>query len=357
MKNYTLVFDAERMKYANTGLYHYCLQLGLALKKQLNNTTYILKFYVRKQNENAFSKNEKYLIQKGIDKFYMPTKQVDVWHCTYQASNYFPFRTKAKVVYTIHDLNILHEPGFSPARLKKELHKIQIRINKADHVVAISNFTKQDILKHLHLYNTPISVIYNGCNFDKIEQPAAPKIKVKASFLFTIGTINAKKNFHVLPCLLENNAMQLFIAGIIDDENYKQKIIAEAIKYNALNRVIFLGAITENDKQWYLQHCEAFLFPSLAEGFGLPVIEAMYFGKPVILSTHTALPEIGGRVAYYFNTFEVRDMQQTLQKSVAHYNNNTLQKEKIIAHAKTFNWDVAAQQYINVYKSLLAVEV
>jgi glycosyltransferase involved in cell wall biosynthesis len=353
MKKRAIVLDCDRMKFANTGLYHYCLQLGLALKKQINNEIESLSYYVRAENINILGEDEHYIIQHSLDKFHMPTKNIDLWHCTFQVSNYFPFRKKIKIVYTIHDLNVLHEEGLSEKRLNKELAKIQKRINRADHIIAISNFTLQDIKKNLKIGNTPTTVIYNGCNFTKLNHLETPLINTEKKFLFTIGSINKKKNFHVLPSLLFDNNKMLIIAGITDDEDYKKKIMDEAKNYNAADRLIFVGAINENDKQWYMKNCEAFVFPSLAEGFGLPVIEAMYFGKPVILSNLTALPEIGGEVAYYFNSFKPEEMRAILHKSLLHYKNTPDAKEKISERAKMFNWDDAAKKYLDVYRSLL----
>ena len=347
-----LVFDAERMKYPHTGLYHYCLQLGLALQKEIDENKEELKFYVRPGNEKSFGEYAQYIEQQGLHKFYMPTQNATVWHTTYQATNYFPFRKKVKVVFTIHDLNVVHENKMSSKRLQKELNKIQKRIDAADHIIAISHFTLADIKKNLQLHNKPATVIHNGCNIQLIEDIAAPQQMPIGEFLFTIGTINAKKNFHVLPCLLVGNNMQLWIAGITDDENYKQQIIKEAQKYAVADRVIFTGPINENDKQWYLKNCEAFLFPSLAEGFGLPVIEAMYFGRPVILSTATALPEIGGPDAYYFNDFEPENMRAALQNALKKFEENPDAESKIITRAKMFTWEDAAKKYLEVYRSL-----
>ena len=347
-----LVFDAERMKYPHTGLYHYCLQLGNALKKIVNENVEELKFYVRPGHEKSFGPQTKYIEQHWLHKFLMPTKNTTVWHTTYQATNYFPFKKNVKVVFTIHDLNVVHENKMNKKRLQKELNKIQKRINAADHIVAISHFTLADIKKYLKLNNKPATVIHNGCNIERIQNITRPQNIPKADFLFTIGTINAKKNFHVLPCLLVGNNRQLFIAGITDDEDYKQHIIAEAAKYSVADRVVFTGPITENDKQWYLKNCTAFVFPSLAEGFGLPVIEAMYFGRPVVLSNATALPEIGGDDANYFNDFEPTNMRAVLDNALKNFDENPTAQSKLIARAKLFNWEDAAKKYLDVYRSL-----
>ena len=117
------------------------------------------------------------------------------------------------------------------------------------------------------------------------------------------------------------------------------------------DRVVFTGAVSENDKQWYMQHCLAFVFPSLAEGFGLPVVEAMYFGKPLLLSSLSSLPEVGGDIAYYFNNFEPAHMQQVLADSLQHYA-TTKPAEAIKARAQRFSWQAAAKQYLDIYHSL-----
>ncbi len=351
MNKNKIVFDCERMKYPNTGLYHYCLQLGLAIKDNMKDDD--LYFYLRKNHPKVFGEKEKYIFQHSLHKFYLPVSDANIWHCTYQGSNYFPAKKNTKIVLTIHDLNFVHEKRKQGKKFEEEIQRHQKKIDRANHIVAISNFTLNDVATYLNITNKPTSVIYNGCNFSKIENLHKPKINVSGDFLFTIGTINAKKNFHVLPCLLQRNNRKLVIAGVVYDNDYKQKIIAEAEKYNCKDRVIFTDAISENDKQWYLQYCEAFVFPSLAEGFGLPVIEAMYFGKPVILSNLTALPEIGAGVAYYFKNFDAKEMQQTLESSLLDYKNDNEANSKIEAHAMKFNWQTAAKQYIEVYNGLL----
>ncbi len=348
-----VVLDCERMKYHNTGLYHYCLQLGLAIKRNLNKEKETLKIYVRAPEAVDFGPGFSFIKQHHLHKFFMPfTKTADVWHCTYQGSNYFPFRKKLPVVLTIHDLNFLYDEHKSSSKQLKYLKKLGKKIKHAHHIVTISNFVLEDVKKHFDVKNKSCSVIYNGCNIsDMVIEDLPETQKPSAPFLYTIGTVIDKKNFHVLPPLLVNNKKLLFISGIIQSEKYKEKIIDIAKKHQVEDRVIFTGPVTENEKYWYMQNCEAFLFPSLAEGFGLPVIEAMYFGKPVILSTHTSLPEIGGNEAYYFKNFEPESMRQILEDSLEHYT-ATSAADKIKSRAAVFNWDKAANEYLAVYRKL-----
>ncbi len=346
-----IVFDCERMKYPFTGLFEYCHQLGLALIATKAEQDEVC-FYTQKKNEIYFPQKSKFLQQKSIHKFLFPhlKKTVDIWHATYQTSWYMPPKNRnVKIVLTIHDLNFLYE-GKSDAKNIKYLKKHQQNIDKADHIVAISEFTKNDILKHLKL-TKPITVIYNGCNVETFPNHNKPIYKPSKQFLFALGTVIPKKNFHVLPCLLQNNNFELVIAGKTDLD-YKAKILFEAKKYNVENRVHIIEAISNEDKYWYYKNCKAFLFPSLAEGFGIPVIEAMKFGKPVFLSTATSLPEIGGKFAYYFNNFEHHNLQKVFEEGLQHYD-LTKPNADIILHAQKFNWQTCALAYWQVYKSII----
>lgn len=91
--------------------------------------------------------------------------------------------------------------------------------------------------------------------------------------------------------------------------------------------------------------------PSLAEGFGAPVVEAMAFGKPIFLSNLTSLPEIGADIAFYFHSFEEAHMQQVFKEGMEAYQRNNM-AEKIIERGNDFNWEVKAQEYLQVYRSL-----
>lgn len=347
-----IIIDCERMKYPNTGLYHYCLQLGNALAAIADSSKEELYFYVRNSEHGIFGNNVKYIHQHSLHKFLMPLSgKFDIWSKTYQGTMYNPSARRIKSVLTIHDLNFMHEGGKSSNKKRKYLKDLQQKIDASSHVVAISNFVLDDVKKHLNIKQKPISVIYNGCNISNVITAERPSDITPQPFLYSIGTIAEKKNFHVLPALLVNNNYQLIISGTTQSAAYMQQIIDCAKQFGVADRVVFTGAISEAEKYWYYQHCEAFVFPSIAEGFGLPVIEAMHFGKPVILSTHTSLPEIGGPHAYYFQNFEPITMQQTLFNSLAHY--QALKPQTAIKEwASQFTWQQAAIQYLNVYRTL-----
>lgn len=343
-----IVFDCERMKYAHTGLFEYCLQLARALKQNKDSEDKLL-YYLKPELQKHFDSDDEFLDQHGLQKFIFPScKGVDLWHTTYQLSSYIPRNKKIKRVLTVHDLNFLHEEK-SPAKVKKYLHKHQQIIDLADHIVTISSFTKKDVLNHLDTAGKPLTVIYNGCAKSPVLTGDKPVSASDKPFLFALGTVNPKKNFHVLVPLLNNNDFELIIAGKIDG-SYQDKIMAEAAIHGVAHKVKIVGAVTEQEKHWYYKNCEAFLFPSLAEGFGIPPIEAMTYGKPVFLSDRTSLPEIGGDAAYYLRSFDPTAVQSAFDEGMAHYRLNNPSK-KIIAHAAQFDWENTAKAYLEVYKS------
>jgi glycosyltransferase involved in cell wall biosynthesis len=263
-----------------------------------------------------------------------------------------PTGSGASIVLTIQDLNYLHDGRKSEAKKQRFKAKLQAKINRANYLVFISEYTQRDVQAHFELGNTPQKVILNGCNLAQIPPDIPfPLIANGRPFLFTIGTIAEKKNFHVLPQLLVGNDRLLIIAGITQQAHYLEKIKQEAQDLGVSDRVIFAGAVSEQDKMALYVQCEAFVFPSLAEGFGLPVVEAMHLGKPVFLSQFTSLPEVGGPEAYYFTDFDGASMRETLTKGLQDYQVND-KKLAIQACFKQFDWSVAAASYVKVYAKL-----
>jgi glycosyltransferase involved in cell wall biosynthesis len=120
---------------------------------------------------------------------------------------------------------------------------------------------------------------------------------------------------------------------------------------DSLPNVRVLLGIDEAAKAWLLDHCEAFVFPSLAEGFGLPPLEAMYFGAPVFLSRLTSLPEIGGSQAAYFDDFSPRSMRATIESELPRLQ---AQRDDIRRRARLFDWSACISKYARLYGELIS---
>ena len=332
------------------GLYHYCYQLGTHLASSQHSDLDLF-LYLPKHKQGIFGPNVRYSIQKSRDKFYrFGTGAFDIWHVATTLSWYRPFNNKTKIAYTIHDLNFLEEEEYTNANKKKYLALIQERVKRADHLTYISHFALKQAKQHLNVEGKPYTIIYNGTNIPAPPPYNAPTYQPSKPFLFSIGQLHARKNFHVLPSLLVGNEMELLIAGL-KDFPYTEKVLEAARQHGVSDRVKLIGPINDNDKYWYYQHCEAFVFPSIGEGFGLPVLEAMNLGKPVFLSTQTSLPEVGGTAAYYFENFDPEAMQKVYKNGMHDFRTHQ-RAEEIKLQAGKFSWTNAARQYLELYRQM-----
>lgn len=353
---YKIILDCDLMRYRDSGLYHYCLNLGRHIKMLLEEEEEgHISFYVPSAEKKTFGKDancitEKFWHHKYVNPFLW---DCNIWHAPFQSGRIIipPKNKSVKILLTIHDLNCLHED--IPAKEKADsLQKTQKLIDQSDNVVCISNHCKNDVMNYLDVKNKPIHVIHNGTHH-VTEPPVKPVCYMPSRpFLFTMGYVNRKKNFHSLLPLLKNNELDLIVAGKIDDTDYQHAMWKQARLLGVSERLHILGPVSEEDKAWYLKNCLAFLLPSLAEGFGATVVEAMKFGKPIFLSNLTSLPEIGGDVAFYFNSFEPGHMQEVLSEGLFKYNQNGL-AARIMERCNEYDWKQKAIEYLAVYRSMV----
>lgn len=341
--------DLEKLKYPNNGLYTFCCELGNRLPALClpdEELHYYLPKGFNKLSNSAFHAHPLHWYHRYLFSF----PKVDVWHATHQDPNVFPSKQARGIVLTIHDLNFLFDEKISVAKQQALLHKQQTQLDQADIITFISRFALTTVQKHLKVSPSKCRVIHNGADIKEFPGFDQPAYRPAGPFLFAVGTVMKKKNFHVLPALLQHNDFELIIAGQ-QYGDYVKEIEKAAADFGVQQRVRLLGNITAQDKYWYYKNCTAFLFPSLAEGFGLPAIEAMHFGKPVFLSDKTSLPEVGGDAAYYFHDFDPEYMQEVLKEGLAHFT-DTQKAEAVKQHATQFSWDKAAAAYMQAYREL-----
>jgi len=344
-----LLIDLYKVKELYSGLgqfsYNYAEEIMRKPRPDLNIT-----YLVPRNFENRNKWNS---IQVNLQNRYFPifNKSYDIWHSLQQFPSHFPGK-KTKFILTIHDLNFLYE--------KDEMHKLlylrrlQRNIDRADYITAISDFTKKNIEDHLNLRGKKIRTIYNGISVDTHGPGLKPDYVDEKKFFFSIGIFNEKKNFHsLLPVMNYFKEYKLIIAGNTDT-NYGRQIRKQIQDLNLTDRVILPGKISDDEKHWLYKNCYAFLFPSLAEGFGMPVIEAMKFGKPVFLSNYTCLPEIGGNLAFYFDDFNKEHMSSFIENKMSYFNDNQLiLQDQIKKHADRFSWQTCIEQYTSLYQEIM----
>lgn len=350
MKKPSVLITFDSMKDANCGYFSFGKGLGDALIQQ-NQLKFKLKFYLFKNTKYLFNGLVDIIYLSRLDRLFFSQKnEFDVVHLSDQTCRLRPNKVNAKKIMTIHDMNKVHIKVSTPYRIQVYLKKLGKLISQCDKIVCISEFVANDVKHYFPEATDKISVIYNGADKLIAEENHQPSFKPEKKFLFTIGLLSVQKGFHLLPALLKDNDYHLVISG--RETPNKQRILEEAAKYNCLDRVHITGEISDQDKAWYYKNCSAFLFPSIAEGFGLPVIEALHFGKPVFLSKFTSLPEVGGDAAYYFDSFDPGEMQNTFTNGMEDFVLRN-RAEEMIAQAEKFTWKIAANQYLHLYQKCL----
>jgi glycosyltransferase involved in cell wall biosynthesis len=340
-----ILVEMEKLKNLNSGLGQFCLHLGKQFQL-LPHPELEIDFYLPKHTQGLFGNPSQTIKQSPVHK-YLPyrKKSYDIWHCLHQDSDYLPPRGSAKLILTIHDLNFI-EKYKGPKKILK-LKKLQNKIDRADAITVISHYTEQAVLNHLDVRTKKIHVITNGNPLEKIANPTRPDFVNFDEFLFTIGIISPKKNFHTLiPLLALNPKLHLVIAGI-PHGTYIHELIDLAKKHQVEERIHFPGAVNNEQKNWLYQNCKAFVFPSLQEGFGLPVVEAMSMGIPVFLSDRTSLPEIGGEEAFYWKNFDQHAMNQILQAGIQQFDSERAARSRV--WAGKFSWVESAKKYLELY--------
>ncbi len=286
--------------------------------------------------------------------FFRIRKKYDLWHSLNQNIKIEPYHD-IPYLLTVHDVNFIEEQSSDMTHERNV--KFQAKLNRSHAITYISNYAKESTHQYFKVPDVPEYVIYNGNPIKDIVLPEnhLPKIITERPFLFSIGEFTERKNFHSLVKMLQFLPdFDLILSGK-NETDYAKNTLANTIKtLNLESRVHITGKISDLDKQYYLKNCTAFVFPSLREGFGIPPIEAMRFGKPVFLSNNTSLPEIGGNQAFYWDYYDPEYMAEIIKNGMVEFNSNkdSLTKEYIV-HAQSFDWKNAAKQYIKIYKSLL----
>lgn len=347
-----LLITLDSMRFENTGLHTFGHSLTSELAKQGKGSVE-LSAYTYPQQDGFLGEQASYVPHRSYHRWHFPRKrEYDVVHFADQYCRFGPERVRAKTVMTVHDLNQVYERQPGSAKYHRYLRRMRRKIKGVDHIVAISEFVKGDILRFFPEAEGKISVIYNGTDPSHAPEGHQPRFVPQGRFLFAVGMVCPKKNFHVLVPLLRANDYTLVIAGVVK-EPYKEKIMQEAARFGVAERVVVTGPVSQFDKDWYYAHCEAFLFPSLAEGFGLPVLEAMHHGRPVFLSRFTSLPEVGGDAAFYFDSFDPDHMAKVLEDGLARFASEE-GAQRARDHASRFSWEKAGAAYLDLYRQVLA---
>lgn len=280
----------------------------------------------------------------------MATWQPDIIHETYYFRRFYN-KPKCPVVVTVHDM--IHELFKDPQTTKDKTTALKKHaVNRAQHIICVSNNTKQDLMRLFDIPEAKISVIHLGIDQ---QQSCNLAITIEKPYLLYVGHRDEYKNFEgLLKAFAQSNRLkQDFDIIAFGSHPFTPKEI---------NYMRSLGIKEGQVKHWQggddilaalYQQAEAFVYPSLYEGFGIPPLEAMANGCPVISSHISSMPEVIDDAAEYFDPCLVDTMIHAIERVLYDNDRRAELIKKGAARVKRFTWERCAQQTLSVYQSLL----
>lgn len=291
-------------------------------------------------------------------------------------THYVPRLSPVKRVVTIFDLAYLHYPQMF---LKKDLWKLsnwtKFSIENSEHIITISQFSKKDIIKNYKInkdeslnashLRDKITVAYPGFNenlfkplkdVEKIEN-IKQKYGIEGDYVIYTGTIQPRKNLiKLIDAFQKINNLKLVIVGKARGEGRQgwmfEDILDRPKKLGIENKVIFTGFAPYEDLPWLVNGAVAFVLPSLYEGFGIPVVEAMACGTPVIVSNVSSLPEIVGKAGLLIDPKSTDQIEQAIRTISADKKLRAKLSKLSIQQSKKFSWKKCTKEVIKVLESV-----
>jgi glycosyltransferase involved in cell wall biosynthesis len=272
-----------------------------------------------------------------------------------------PILYKGKTVTTVHDLTTLRfrnpSKNFLVFSIKQGIYRWVIKIvaQKSAAIITPTEFVKDDLAKFVRINKNKTKVTYEAA--DIISQKPKPVQNVQGKkFIMYVGRPTPHKNLERLIDAFEiltkdHPDLYLVLSGKSDANYERIKRVVEGKKLT--NLIIFTDFVSEGQLRWLYENATAYIFPSLSEGFGLPALEAMAHGAPVVSSNATCLPEVYGNAAHYFNPLDVNDMAEKIDEVLS---NPKLQKELVEKgknQVKKYSWKRMAEETLAVYEEVL----
>lgn len=363
-----IAYDAKRFYHNTSGLGNYSRDLVRILASYFPDNKYVL----LSKNRNDRAKDIEALpnvnfspISKG--KFSRQLKmgkdaqqlQADIFH---GLSGEIPFKWNQqpiKKVLTIHDLIFERYPQFY-SFFDRKIHfwKFKKSANLADVVIAISEQTKRDIIQYLKISEDKIKVVYQGCHAafklqysEDLKAEVTAKYQLPPHFILNVGTIEERKNLLAVVKALHGTDIPLVVVG--KKTKYYQQIEKYISKYQMKTQIQFLEGVNMDDLAVIYQLADIFIYPSLFEGFGIPVIEAHFSKTAVITSNVSCLPEAGGPDALYVNPLDETDIRAKIKFLWSNESERLRRAEKSAQFAQdNFSDAIIARNLTAIYNEL-----
>lgn len=366
-------FDAKRAYNNFRGLGNYSRDTIRILSSQIPDNQYFL--FTPKVNSDIHfdtdrncsvilpsSRCEKYM--SSLWRTFSLTKEaekrhLDVYHGLSHELPYGIEKTGIRTVVTVHDLIFIKFPQLYPF-IDRNLYKIKYlhSCRIADKVVAISEQTRRDLTELVGIPEQKITVIYQGCNpIYRQQVPVAlkeeirKKYKLPQQYVFNVGALEERKNQQLIleAMLLCHTDFHLVIAG--RETDYARQLKAFIQQHHLESRVTLLPNVSFSDLPALYQSASLFVYPSLFEGFGIPVLEALQSGLPVIASTGSCLEESGGEGSLYVSPKNAEELAEKISFVLENESQRNKMLEKNKSHLDLFTDETIAQKLKEVYFS------
>lgn len=275
-------------------------------------------------------------------------------------THYAPRFSPVPIIVSVMDLSYLHFPDtFKKNDLFQLTKWTKYSVMKSKKILTISTSSKNDIIKHYKVDENKVKVVHLGLKDINMNssQKSLEDYGVNKKFILFVGTLQPRKNivnlvkaFSLLPQNLKDQHQLVIVGkkGWLYDE-----ILSSPKMFGVEDNTLFLDYVTDSDLPLFYKKAEVFVLPSLYEGFGLPILEAMRYGCPVITSNVSSMPEAGGDAALYFDPKDIEQIQSRMEEVLTDSNLRKKMIEKGNSHYKKFTWEKAAKDVLKTIESVI----
>lgn len=363
-----IAFDAKRFFHNTSGLGNYSRDLVRILSQYEPDNEYLL------LNKNKSERGKDILDRPNV-RFVATSKgnlsrqlkmgkdaqkqDADIFH---GLSGELPLKwdqKPIKKIVTIHDLIFVRYPQYY-SFFDRKIHfwKFKKAAHMADKIIAISEQTKRDIIEFLKVPENKIEVIYQGCHqaFKKQQSPeqiqaTKDKFKLPERFILNVGTIEDRKNLLNVVKAIKDTGIPLVVVG--RKTKYYQKIESFLKKNKMEKQVSFLEGVSMDELAVIYKLADIFVYPSFFEGFGIPVIEALFSKTVVVTSNTSCLPEAGGKDSVYIDPKSDLDIRAKIKFLWENASERKRREEKGFEFVQKFNDEPIAKSLMNLYQKII----
>lgn len=281
----------------------------------------------------------------------------------YWQPNFIPnLNIKAKKTITsVHDFSFILHKDYHPKERIEYFEKFFFEnIKKSDEIITGSMFSKKEILERLNFPEDKIHVIYHGINHNLFKRynNLDLNFELPNKFIFSVGSIEPRKNLMGLLKaynLLNEQIKEEYKLVLAGFQGWENDEIMDYINKNK-KYIHYLGFISDIELAKVYNLASCFIFPSFYEGFGIPPLEAMACGTPVICSNTSSLPEVGGEAVLYCNPFDIDDIKNKIELLLKDKDLQNDLIKKGLKRAQLFSWEKSAREHLEIFKKVLSIE-